>query len=65
MDLARLVKASSVFPAFAFFMGLRELTKPVTRKKMQTAARPPTHRRRMGSWKSEGQPSAEVEGEWR
>lgn len=57
VDLARFVRASSVFPACIFLMGLMELTKPVTRKKMQTAARPPTQRRMMGSWKSKGRPS--------
>lgn len=43
-------KAASWFPARDFPIGPIEFTYPVTRKNMATAVRPPTTRRKNGSW---------------
>jgi hypothetical protein len=47
--LARFDRAILVLPIRAFLIGFRELTKPVTVKKIATAARPPTQSLRKGS----------------
>lgn len=49
--LAMPVNAASWFPARDLLMGPMEFTYPVTRKNMATALRPPTARRKKGSWK--------------
>lgn len=49
--LAMPVKAASLFPARDLPIGPIEFTYPVTRKNMATALRPPTARRKKGSWK--------------
>jgi hypothetical protein len=45
------LKAASWFPARDLPIGPIELTYPVTRKNRATALRPPTARRKKGSWK--------------
>jgi hypothetical protein len=52
--LAMPMKAASLFPARDLLIGPMEFTYPVTRKNIATALRPPTARRKKGSWKMDG-----------
>ena len=63
--LARPINAAFGLPARTCLRKLRELTKPVMRKKVDRLARPEMTRRRIGSWKREGSEWSERAGESR